>query len=90
MSLLQGFQPASQETQGYGSNKFWVAHRLRNFYGINTEVTWLFQMISCLVVFFLIWFRVAESGEQGSPEMEWTDLAFGDWLVSSADFWEDL
>ena len=34
----------------------------------------LFQLTGCLVVFFLVWARAAES-EQGSPEM-----AFGDWL----------
>lgn len=68
MHLLQGFQPVSQETQGYRSNEFSVAHRLRDFYGVNTEVIWLFQKIGCLVVFFLAWIRVAESGT-GSPEM---------------------
>lgn len=63
--FIAGFQSASQETQGYGINEFRVAHRLRDFYGINREVIWLFQLIGCLVVFFLTWIKVAESGEQG-------------------------
>lgn len=29
------------------------------FYGVNAEVIWLFQLIGCLAVFFLIWIRVA-------------------------------
>ena len=69
ISLLQGFQPASREMQGYWSNEFRVAHRLKGFYEVNVEVVWLFQLIGCLVVFFPIWIRVAESGEQGSLEM---------------------
>ena len=69
MSLLQGFHPANQETQGYGSNEFRVGHRLRDYYGVNAEVIWLFQQISCLGVFFLIWIRVAESWGQGSPQI---------------------
>lgn len=64
MSLLQGFQLTSQGTQGYRNNEFSVAYRLRNFYGKNTEVVWLFQLVCCLVVFFLIWIRVAELGNK--------------------------
>lgn len=63
-SLLQGFQPANQVTQGYKSNESRVAHRLRGFNGKNTKITLLFQLIGCLVVFFLIWMRVAESGNK--------------------------
>lgn len=68
--FIVGFQSTSQETQGYGINEFRVAHRLRDFYGINREVIWLFQLIGCLVVFFLTWIKVAESGEQGGWESE--------------------
>ena len=64
MSLLQGFQLTSQGTQGHRNNEFSVAHRLRNFYGKNAEVVWLFQLVCCLVVFFLIWIRVAELGRR--------------------------
>ena len=64
MSLLQGFPLTSQGTQGYRNNEFSVAHRLRNFYGKNAEVVWLFQLVCCLVVFFLIWIRVAELGRR--------------------------
>lgn len=58
MSLLQGFQTASWETQGYGSNEFQIAHRLRDFYGINKKAIWLFQVRGCPVAFFLTWIRV--------------------------------
>lgn len=45
MGLLQGFLLASRLTQGYKSNKFQVAHRLRDFYGIYKEVILLFNWI---------------------------------------------
>lgn len=76
MNLLQMLWPASQKTQGCGSNEFRVAHGLKGFYGINAEV-WPFQLIGCLVVFFPICIRVAESGKQGSTKMARTDLVFG-------------
>lgn len=50
MYLVQGFRPATWETQGDGSNEFLVTHRLRDFCGINTEVIF-FQSINCLLVF---------------------------------------
>ena len=67
MGLLQGFQPTSQETQGYGNNEVWVAYRLKDFDGINTKVIW--PLVGCLLVFFLIWIRVVASEEEGSLEM---------------------
>lgn len=67
MCLLQGFQLVSWETQGYGRDGL-QDHRLRNFYRVNAEAIWLFQLIGCLGIFSLIWVRVTESGEQGSPE----------------------
>lgn len=63
-SLLQGFRPARRGAQGYGSNESLVAHKLTGFYGVYAEVTWLFQLIGCLVVFFVIWIRVAERGNK--------------------------
>lgn len=63
-SLLQGFSPASQETQGYENNESRAAHRLRDFLCSKCRCFWLFQLIGCLVVFFLIWIMVAESGEK--------------------------
>lgn len=89
MNLFQGFALASQKIQGHGNSEFWVAPKLRDFYGINAGAIWLLQLISCLLVFFLIWIRIAESGEQGSPDMVWKDLAFEDWLPSSADLWKE-
>lgn len=80
--------PCKSESECYGSNGFRVASRLRDFYGINTEVTWLFHLIGCLVVFFLTWIWVAELGIRKSRE--WTDLVFDDWLMSSTYFWEEL
>lgn len=41
-SLLEGFQPASRETQSYRSNEFLDVHSLRYVYGINAEIIWLF------------------------------------------------
>lgn len=61
----------------------------RHFYEINMEVTWFFQLISCLLV-FLILMRAAEPGEQGSSKISWKDLAFRGWLASSADVREKL
>lgn len=55
---------------------------LKGFYGVNMEVIRLFQLIGCLVVFFIC-IRVTESGEQGNPKMMRADLVFGDWLASS-------
>lgn len=40
---------------------------VKGFYGINTEVIWLLELVGCLVVIF-IWIRVAKSGGQGRPE----------------------
>lgn len=85
MSLLQRFWSVRWETQVYRNSEFWVAHRLKSFYEVYMEVIWLFQQIGCLLVFFLIWIRVATWGEQGSPDMARTDLAFGDWLAFPAD-----
>lgn len=31
-----------------------------------------------------------ESEEQGSPDVGWTDLVFGECLASSVEFWEKL
>lgn len=67
----------TREIEGYEGNEFWDSHRLRDFCGINVEVIWLFQLIDCLVVFFLIWTSVTESREQRSPEMVWADLVSG-------------
>lgn len=85
MSSLQRFRSVRWETQVYRSSEFWVAHRQKSFYGVNMEVIWLFQQTGCLLVFFLIWIRVAAWGEQGSPEVARTDWAFGDWLAFPAD-----
>lgn len=41
-SLLEGFQPASRESQSHGSNEFLDAHRLRDIYEINAEIIGLF------------------------------------------------
>lgn len=60
MNLLEGFWPASQETQAI--NEFQVVHRLGDLYEVSVEVIWIFQLISYPVVFFLIWIKVAESG----------------------------
>lgn len=57
--FLQGLWPISQKTQGYQSNEFQAAPKLRDFYERNTEVTWLF----C----YCCWLEV-ESGEQGSQD----------------------
>lgn len=65
-----------QEAQGYGRKEFKVSHRQGIFYGVNAEVIWLFQLIGGLEVVFLIWIRIDQSGEQGSPEMSPTDLVF--------------
>ena len=43
MSFIVRLQLVKWETQGYGSSEFWVAHRLRNFYGINVEVFGFFS-----------------------------------------------
>lgn len=79
MSLLQEFQPVSQESQSSRSNEFW----LKGFYGV-TVANWL----SGGHLLYLD--RVAEIGEQGSPKMVWIDLVFGGWLAISADFWGEL
>lgn len=58
ISVLQEFQTASGKpmaTQG-----------LRYFYEVNVKVSWLSQLIGCLLV-FLTWIRVDESGKQESP-----------------------
>lgn len=86
MSLSQGFPPAIQETQDYGSSECQGTHRLRGFYGVNVVIIWLFQLIGCLVVFLPLGIRAAKSGEQGSPETVPTELVFGDWPAFSADF----
>lgn len=55
MSLLQKFWPACQEIQSYENNEFQVGHRLRDVYGINIEVIWLWQLFGCLEVFLFEW-----------------------------------
>ena len=61
----KAFNMQARKLKATRSNEFWVAHRLRNFYGINMELIWFFQLIGCLVV-FLIWIKVAESGGKKS------------------------
>lgn len=46
-------QLVNWETQGYGSNEFWVARRLRNFYGINVEVFGFFSWFIAWWISFL-------------------------------------
>ena len=85
MSLWQGFQSTSRETQSYGSSEFPAVYRLKGFYGLNGGISCLFHLIGRLMVFFLF-----ESGqdtegnkewEQGSSEVVWADLAFVDCLA---------
>lgn len=38
---------------------------MKEFLQANVEVVWLFQLTGCLVVFFLAWVRIGESGKQG-------------------------
>lgn len=42
VSLWEGFQPTSRESQSHGNNEFLEAQRLRDVYGINAEIIWLF------------------------------------------------
>lgn len=46
-----------------GAMSFELLTDMREFCGVNVEDFWLFLLIGCLVVFFLIWIRVAESRE---------------------------
>lgn len=76
MSLLQGFHPASCETQGCGSHE--PGLRDDGIYGVHREV-WALSADWLLVVSFLIWIRGAELGNEevyGWYEQTWRlDLA---------------
>lgn len=45
---LSTCKPGTQECR---SDEFEVAYKIRDFYEMNAEVIWLFQLIGCLVVF---------------------------------------
>lgn len=90
MRLLKGFRPVRWDTQGYQSNEFWVAHRLKGFWEGKCR-TYLDFSADWLPGGLLPYFgQGSESEEQGNPKMAWIDLAFGDWPTASADFWEEL
>lgn len=63
-------------------------HRLNKAFSWDKYKTYLFLFSADGLPSGL--FPYFESEEQVSPEIVWTELAFGDWLVSTGSFWEEL